>query len=155
MTEAAMVPVVSLYALFQDEMGKGRLRQQLAAARADADASRALIKELITERDYWRRFQGETATRRVQVEAERNAMALVMGERALEQVNAAIALERARELRAQSEAQAARFLAEREELREAYRRELESNGKLRAEVERLKERIRLSPIERQLEDLPF
>jgi len=139
MTENAMVPVVSLYGLYVDEMGKGRLRGQLAAARRDADESRKLLAELLgyygeldVQRAHWRRRAEGQSMARMRAEGERDTLVMSLAKAALEQADAALALGRARELQAQAEARVAVLIHDRDELREAYRRELESNGKLRA-----------------------
>lgn len=111
MTETAMVPMVSLYGLYVQEASKGRLREQLRAAREDADWSRRILAaNRITSRLLVQEMEGKISELRIDAWTA---------------------------LRSQqhAEEEARRLAGEVDELREAYRRELESNGKLRAEAE--------------------
>ena len=114
MTENAMVPMVSLYGLYVQEVSKGRLREQLRAAREDSDWSRRILS------------------------ANRIASRLLVQE--MEAACAEANRQACDALRQRDSAEEAlhTLSVDLDELREAYRRELESNGKLRAEVATLR-----------------
>jgi multidrug resistance efflux pump len=113
---------------------KARLRAQLREARRDVEESRALLLRERGASDYWCWVADNEALAAETLRRANEALSLKLAEVVCNETDAALALDRARALLEQTEATVARQLADIAVLREAYRRELASNGQLRADL---------------------